>query len=132
MNSNKCRHGFELDKNGHHIIPSNTAIPISEEARVYKDRLGYLHNTPQTEPKEKSIDELLEEGKKLLQKEKSTAELLEEAKKLFPQKKEPEPVPLTKQQTEFEAHIQKWRKYYEENKGKIPAGFPKTIFDKDE
>lgn len=65
--------GYEVDKNGNHIIPENTAIPMDEAATVYKDRLGYIHNEP-----------------------KSTAELIEEAKKLF---QKPEPVkPLTPQQ----------------------------------
>jgi hypothetical protein len=42
------------------------------------------------------------------------------------------PKQLTKQQQEFEAHIQKWKKYYEEKRGKISNEFPKTIFDKHE
>ena len=76
-----------------------------------------------------------EYGNHIIPKEKSTAELLEEGRKLLQQdKKEPEtvaPKPLTKQQqqTEFEKHIEKWRKFYEQNTSKI-AGFPKTIFDK--
>jgi hypothetical protein len=84
MNNNKgkCLHGFELGPNGEHIIPKNTAMPIGEAAKLYKDRLGYLHNTPQTE-----------------------------------------------EQQSFQASVNKWKKYFEQNKGKIPNTFPKTIFD---
>jgi hypothetical protein len=80
---------------------TDTAIPINEAAKVY--------NKP---------------------KEKSSAELLAEAKSLL--KKEPNTIPVqTEQQKEFEKHVEKWRKYYADNRGKIPSDIPKTIFDND-
>jgi hypothetical protein len=63
---------------------------------------------------------------------KSTAELIEEAKKLLRQKEPnvvPTPKPLTKQEQAFQASVNKWQKYFEENKGKIPNNFPRSIFD---
>jgi hypothetical protein len=91
MNSNKCKHGFDVDKNGNHIIPKNTPIGIEQVAKMWReqekeefpgivDTYGYIHGTPQqreqqaapatnkTIPKQRSTDELIEEAKKLLSK----------------------------------------------------------------
>ena len=37
--------------------------------------------------------------------------------------------PKTEDQKAFEASVKKWHQYYKDNQGKIPAEFPKTIFD---
>ncbi|MGI0032451.1 MAG: hypothetical protein ACRD97_04165 [Nitrososphaeraceae archaeon] len=81
-NKKKCHHGYELDANGQHIIPKNTAMPIGEVAKQYKDRLGYLHDIPQTE-----------------------------------------------RDKQLERDALQWKKYFEQNRGKIPNEFPKTIVD---
>lgn len=66
-------------------------------------------------------------------KEWGSDELTAQAQKIIEynnSKKEPEaPKPLTKQQQEFQAHIEKWRKYYEENTGRISRDMPRSFIN---
>ena len=55
-----------------------------------------------------------------------TATLMKEAERLL---KKQEPKQQTKREKELEESRKKWDQYFKDNRGKIPYGWPKTIFD---
>lgn len=38
MNSNKCRHGFDVDANGNHIIPNLPPTPTQQEKKQEQEQ----------------------------------------------------------------------------------------------
>jgi hypothetical protein len=80
-----------LDPNGYPIYTKNTAIPISEAAKLHEQT-----------------------------KEKSTDELIAEARKYFPrQEPKPEPKPQTKFDKEIERSTKEWEQYFNQHPNKI-------------
>ena len=55
-----------------------------------------------------------------------TDDLNKEVKRLY---KKEFPADYAKDR-QLERDVLKWKQYYKDNQGKIPADFPKTIFDK--
>jgi hypothetical protein len=94
-----------LDPNGYPIFPENTAIPITEAAKLHQQT--------------KSTDELIAEARSLI-----------EYNKQF--KENVTPVTnKTKRELELERSEKQWDEYFEKNQGKINFQF-KTIFDKND
>jgi hypothetical protein len=66
---------------------------------------------------------------------KNTAIPMNEAARLYTNDRGEPPIvvhrtpPQTEEQKAFQASVNKWKKYFEQNKGKIHNTFPKTIFD---
>lgn len=60
----KCRHGYEVDKNGNHIIPKSTAELIAEAKKLLR--------TPETIPvktkQQKEFQATIQKWKEYLQK----------------------------------------------------------------
>jgi hypothetical protein len=60
---------------------------------------------------------------------------INEAAKLYQQNKEPPIIvhrALTEREKELEESRKKWDRYFRENRGKISAEWPRSIFDKNE
>ena len=93
-----------LDPNGYPIYLENTAIPITEAAKLHQQT--------------KSTDELIAEARSLIEYNKRFKE------KVTPVK--------TKRELELERSKKQWDLYFKQNPSKIPYKLPKTIFDKND
>jgi hypothetical protein len=95
-----------LDPNGYPIYTKNTAIPITEAAKLH-----------QQTKQEYDTDKLIAEARSLIEYNKRFKENVTPVK--------------TKRELELERSAKEWEQYYADNQGKIPREFPKSIFDKE-
>jgi hypothetical protein len=126
----KCKHGFYTDPNGYHIFPENTAIPITEAAKLHQHNnepsktYDVLEHETGTKYKVTEHDDgktyTVTENKEQPKQEKSTDELIAEARKYIPRQ---EPKQEEPKQTKFDKQIEQstkqWNEYYRNNPSKI-------------
>ena len=94
-----------MDPNGYPIFPENTAIPITEAAKLHQQT--------------KSTDELIAEARSMIEYNKRFKENVTFTNK-------------TKRELELERSKKQWDFFFQQNQGKIPREIPKTIFDKND
>jgi hypothetical protein len=107
------KHRFYTDPNGYPIFPENTAIPITEAAKLHQQNTYTI--TEHDDGKTYTVTENKEQPKQ----EKSTDELIAEARKYIPRQEPKQELKQTKFDKEIEQSKKQWDEYYRNNPSKI-------------